>query len=209
MCGSRFASAMYSCSVVDAERAAHADRDRRHGEHADRREVGEAIARRLLQHEIAEQRAVLDQDRQAVGRRLGNVGGGDRAGGAGLGFDDHRLAPGFGQFHADEPHHRVVTAAGGGRNDDVDRRARVAGLRPSGRREQRGRGQAGEGLQGAAAGQGHVLVSGRCSVRKRRLRGAVDFRLWVGCRSISGCRSRACRAACGGGDRAGRARRAR
>ena len=69
------------------------------------------------------------QQRVAVGRGLGDEFGADRAAGAGLVLDDHRLAVLGDELLADDARDRIDDAAGGEGHDDVDRLARIVVLR--------------------------------------------------------------------------------
>ena len=64
---------------------------------------------------------ISEQDGVAVGRRLGDVFGGNRAVGAGLVFDDDRTFHALTELLRDDARHHVVAARGRRRHDDANR----------------------------------------------------------------------------------------
>ncbi|MEI2746274.1 MAG: hypothetical protein V9G22_12960 [Ottowia sp.] len=103
-----------------------------------------------VERQVAVQRHVHDHlragaqaDGQAVGRGLGHHLGAQRAAGARLVLDDHRLAQRLGHVARQLARDQVVGAAGGEADDDADR-AGPRRLREGGRRRH-GRGQARQG----------------------------------------------------------------
>ncbi len=83
-------------------------------------------------HRVRRHRA--DEDRVAVGRRLGDLVRPDVAGGARLVLDHRRLAPALGHLHRDQPREHVGRPARGPRHDQPDD-LRWIGLRQRRRRD--------------------------------------------------------------------------
>ena len=103
-------------------------------EAADRREaldrvIGELGVEARIDHEG---RFRADEQRVAVGRRLGDVFGGDLVVGARPVLDDRLLAPGFGEALRQHAAERIGDAARRRRHHDRDRLGRI-GLRLGGR----------------------------------------------------------------------------
>src|SRR5207249_9764389 len=91
--------------------------DHRYGDEVPLDAVWHAGEQRVDRHRAA----VADDEAVAVGRLPGGEVHADRAGGAGLGLDDHLLAPEVAQLGAEYARHQVRAAAGRIGDDQLDR----------------------------------------------------------------------------------------
>ena len=80
----------------------------------------------------------IQQQRVAVGVRLGDLRGGGRAAGAAAIVDDDRLPQRVGKLRPDEPGNDIGRAAGRNGDDELDRAVRVVRLSARGVRPERG-----------------------------------------------------------------------
>ena len=100
-------------------------------------------ARRIEAQGLVEQRmggerpGLRREQRVAVGLGGGDIGGAERAAGAGSVLDDHRLAPALLQLVGDDARREIGPAARRRRDDDAHRVVRVAGGRVLGLRVRR------------------------------------------------------------------------
>ncbi len=110
---------------------------------------------RLQHRRYALCRRRRQQQRVAVGRRLGDEVGADDAAGTRPVFDHERLLQRFLELRRHQPGHQVGDAAGGKRGDDFDRLA-GPGLRAGRGRQCSGEADCGgAGQELAACGDGH------------------------------------------------------
>jgi hypothetical protein len=108
----------------------HQQQMRLHRHHADRRQVAlDHIGGLAHVRHDAERGDRGDQQRVAVGRRLGDGRGADQAGGPGDVVEHEGLAQALGQGLAHQARHGIRHPARGGRHDDAHRFRRPVGSR--------------------------------------------------------------------------------
>jgi len=129
LAGLRFHQPDEVAHVLRRHRGIDIDAERAGGEERDRREIVHRIERRRLQRRVGGERGRGEEQRVAVGRRLGGEVGTDVARGAGLVVGDDRRLPAIGELRPE--HARQDIGAGAGRvwHDDVHRAARPRLLR--------------------------------------------------------------------------------
>ncbi len=102
------------------------DRHRHRGDEADRREVGLRVVGEIgVERRRRRHADVVQQQRVAVGRGAGRLGGAEGAAGAADVLHDDLLAERLRHRLGDQPGHRVGRPAGGEGHDDRDRPGRI------------------------------------------------------------------------------------
>ena len=113
MSGFALASAISSLTDLRRNRGRDDEHALRVRDLGDRREILDRVVGHLAQRRVdAVRRDVAEQQRVAVGRGPGDELGADRAVGAGLVLDDHRLLQPLVELLRDDARHGVVAAAG-------------------------------------------------------------------------------------------------